>query len=985
MNISCSKFLHSLLKQTIGTIYILEDNWNFEQTDEIDRTFFEYRIKTAKKPFNKTTIEKLTIIFTYLFQLKVVKNKFNEMEAVYAANELIKLIDQSFEVNFTELNNVLESDNTAMRESLIRILNLIFSIMKDKIEVPIDEIKKQLIYFKDHELIKREAQIINNFPKYITDTPYESTEYFIGRDDLINKVLGLIKNEESCMLYGIGGIGKTEIAKAVVKHIVDTPSNEHQIYYVAWIQYEENDLKESLINSFNETKNMNDREEAWNKVLELIHIYRKELLLIIDNIEDDKDAYLLKSISDLPCRILITSRITGFSTLRIIDINELSETDCKKIFYNYYTGFQDDISLLEIISLAERHTVTIELLAKIAETEETNLKDFLKELIDVGFYISDEEASSAHERLKKEGRIIEQLKKLFKVYGFPLDQEKLLMQISTIPALQFNFKKAKEWFSLKNRTSLKHLTKKGWIKTTSHVEDGIKISIYWIHSVIASAIRSQYETILYDTCQSFIHQLTKEMWYDRTIENGSIKKYLIQFSWSLNDVFGERLNSQDDVEFLKSMASIYYDIANYSKAEQIYKRILNIYHNMHDPDILQMSAVHASLAMTYQEVGYFDEAMLEFKTSYALLEQGNLLENANAGSLYNDIGLLHLARYELKEAKAYFEKAYAILKNHYGEDNTRVALVLYNIIITHSKMGNVDEAIEMLQNGLGNVKKVFGADNLHISDYFNMLGSLYETTGRYPEALEYYIKSKTIRIEKLGKMHPLSIDVENSIALIYTSYEKYDEALEIFRDILKANISIYGENNSSVAVIYNNIGLIYFYKEDYSSALIEYQKSISSYLKYYGKDNPETGVVYNNIGYALTEQGNPNKALEYHHKALEIFISKYGKNHQDIAHTYNDLSVAYMQLEDKKTAYEYLGQAIEIYKEIFGENTPLLASPYNNLALLLESDENYENSLTCFQYARQLYLSNHDVQNSDALSSIDESIQRVLNIIEMKI
>lgn len=87
------------------------------------------------------------------------------------------------------------------------------------------------------------------------------------------------------------------------------------------------------------------------------------------------------------------------------------------LFYSYYFSQKDDTMLRKIIQLADRHTVTIELLAKIADSEEVLLHEFYDSLVQYGFHISTEEVAAVHEKMHSEGRIIEQLKKLFAVYG----------------------------------------------------------------------------------------------------------------------------------------------------------------------------------------------------------------------------------------------------------------------------------------------------------------------------------------------------------------------------------------------------------------------------------------------------------------------------------------------------------------------------------------------------------------------------------------
>lgn len=96
------------------------------------------------------------------------------------------------------------------------------------------------------------------------------------------------------------------------------------------------------------------------------------MLLIVDNVENPKDDKLFSLTSYLNCRTLITSRCDGYKNLKRIPIPSLDKEYCKQLFEHYYTIEKNDSIVNKILELADYHTVTIELLAKIADTEEKN-------------------------------------------------------------------------------------------------------------------------------------------------------------------------------------------------------------------------------------------------------------------------------------------------------------------------------------------------------------------------------------------------------------------------------------------------------------------------------------------------------------------------------------------------------------------------------------------------------------------------------------
>ena len=175
----------------------------------------------------------------------------------------------------------------------------------------------------------------------------------------------------------------------------------------------------------------------------------------------------------------------------------------------------------------------------------------------LNFKLRDEElVSSNHELMqKKERKVIEQLQILFSAINLVENERNLLIKISVIPNLPFTSEKAKRWFSLTRRTELLNLRQNGWIKSVCSKENQ---NVYYIHSMIASAIRAQYKHLLYETSQSFIKEITKDM---IELGNNCTKereiKILTQFGWSIADIFDGKMHRIEDFEFLQSLAYLY--------------------------------------------------------------------------------------------------------------------------------------------------------------------------------------------------------------------------------------------------------------------------------------------------------------------------------------------------------------------------------------------------------------------------------------------
>ena len=688
-----STFLRTLLERCIGTVMIEPEQWNFP-TSSFDRGYFNDRLK-RNDSINALTHKRLIFLFTHLFQPEGRNGRFQEPQAVEASNSLIFLLMEYFEIDFSCWKNSHVGDNSAYRTHLLTCLDMVLALCEKTEQLPAEQIRNRLQQYLD-ETENSSSLPANDFPAFLNAAPYAQTECFIGRNNLVDSVIETVLSEGAAYLYGIGGIGKTEIAKAVVKKISDMPIYESGIRSLLWITYTDGNFAHSLVRSMGLENASHNLEHSFQKAVQIINQYRDQILLVIDNVETAEDNKLIKISSYLHCRILITSRIDDFHSIHRIPVPSLSLENCMALFYHYYHSQHDDISLRKIIELADRHTVTIELLAKLADTEELLLHELLEKLIHCGFDLSDEEVNTSHEKLRSDATIIRQMQKLFQIFGCTEEELLLLMQIATIPSLSFSFEQAKKWFGIRNRTILNRLVKLGWIKKETCYDAGRCSYRYVILSVIASAVRTQCLNRLYEVCQGFIRQLTIEMQESRS-QNDAAKIGLVQFSWSLNDIFNGQFHQEQDCNFLWALAEIYKDIGYFERTLCLLDLLKKLYADLYGESCIQLASVWNSYGMVYFEMSRFDDALAAYQNSHSVLddyidsENPTSLQKIELAKLDVNIGKTYL-KSDYTKAAPYFDHAYTTFSEELGENDHLTLTALGSKVMLIAHTGQLEEA-----------------------------------------------------------------------------------------------------------------------------------------------------------------------------------------------------------------------------------------------------------------------------------------------------
>ena len=98
--------------------------------------------------------------------------------------------------------------------------------------------------------------------------------------------------------------------------------------------------------------------------------------------------------------------------------------------------------------------------------------------------------------------------------------------------------------------------------------------IYWMHSVIAAAIREQKKGKLYDLSRPFVGILSEELNTGPAFGREYEKAYLIPFSWSVADIMEEHWHEEEDMDFLTSLFHVCFACSNYSLCEKLIDMVI---------------------------------------------------------------------------------------------------------------------------------------------------------------------------------------------------------------------------------------------------------------------------------------------------------------------------------------------------------------------------------------------------------------------------
>lgn len=748
-----------------------------------------------------------------------------------------------------------------------------------------------------------------HYPSYMTDLPNVAVETLIGREDdldiLWNKV---IAKQDKILLTGVGGLGKTALTYQFLKKLAETPTAESSIEKIAWVTYDNCSICLSMKRAFHLQCDLDD---VWQTVQNICDNYRERFLLVIDNIENaDSDEYLRK-LNLLPCRVLITSRrksLTGFTS--VMNMQPLTLKQCRELFYHHYKLPERNNEVLnDIINLTARLTIMIMFLAKVAYLEGISLRELYEKLVEYGFKLSDEDVSCEHEKLHNDETIIRQMCILFSLVNYSEKEKMILTYISLIPNLQFDLPKAKKWFKVKNNNELLKIYHIGMLE--HNITE--RKHIYWMHSVIAAAVREQQKDKLYGLSRPFIEILTEDL--EEGIREGKeySRAYLIPFSWSVADIMENHWQEERDTVFLTNLFHVCFSCSNYKLCEKLIDLVIYIetINNLSLQGIVYAYRNKVDLMLQTDEIKIASDLLCEIEK---ILDEHNANED-DRDILVHQYAILYQIRGNFDESRKYHQRAIDIALNSQSSMRSR------DIATGYCNMGRM-----LLDEG----------NLLEAYNYIKM--SLAETAEDEDDA------DRIITYNSLASVCTDLVD-----AGFYIPYEQ--EARDAFNKVIKFRENRLGKYNADTAVAYHEFSHFLYICGDDMEALRYNEKAYEITEVLFAEHSISRLRTLNEKALIYAEIGKVDDALTIYEEII-VLAEEMGNDHySDLADFVHNYANELHRLRDVEKATNMYVKCIEIWEIMSLHGNRKLSMAYQELADLLFSEGDIEEAIAHYENA----------------------------------
>ncbi len=782
--------------------------------------------------------------------------------------------------------------------------------------------------------------------KRLTLIPPIDNRDVIGRaDDLATLRQRLQDSHKVLLMNGIGGIGKTTLAKLYLNNYAE------EYEHLLWLEQTE-DLIQTITTNTALLRSLNleqltglSPQEMFQQVMLSLQNFNEGLnLLVIDNVTHTLQPYKDSLPHGPHWNVLLTSREQVSSSFELLELGTLEPAAALELFRRHCHKPQDEATLLTFLAQLQYHTLSIELFAKILDSHwqldsVAELSDYLRHnQIDEDILQTVIELEHA----KGETQLYRHLLRAFDLSGLSTHPELILIlqRMAALPpsAEGYAVKDLVEWFGVDNEANffvknLHELFKLGLLSQSME-------KAFSLNRMIALLVVKKY-TIDFETLKPLIETLADKLSFDEAQDNPIMQLQWIPYGYSL-------LNFLDDLDW-DEKSSLLNDLAlaikfsgDYDTARELLEKALAIDEIRLGGDHSDTITMFINLASVLHDLGdYLNEQQLLERALATNIKHFGPGHKGEA-NIYSTMGSLSRELGQFEKAQVLLEKAVNLHEKYFGDDHPYTTECYSRLALVLRELGDFKNSKILLEKSLNSEEKHFGNDHPRMIWRYSNLALLHNDFGDPKAAATLLEKSVYLSEKYLGPYHPYTLRSCLNLALALLELGESTEAYKMLEKVVPLVENHYGLSHPETANAYANLGDVHMDLGNYLKAKVLMEKAVSIDEKNFGSDHPTTAKSYSGLAKVHLKLGDYKKAKELSEKVVLSNEQNYGLNHPNTGKSYTDLAIALQELGDYTGALKLMEKVVLIEERNYGEDHPNLAVCYSNLGVVLWQLEDYE-------------------------------------------
>lgn len=630
------------------------------------------------------------------------------------------------------------------------------------------------------------VSLVDNKKPYLLNLPlWQPSKLCVERSDELRGIDYRLKKDGYVFVKGMGGLGKSELAKMFVK---EYGGQFHTIQFCKYV-----DSLKSLVASIpvcgindEDYKNVDELAKAKNKIL---HQCDANTLIIVDNFNVTYDKFLREFLpSDSNSfNVIFTTRCmpaADYYADKVFKLAPLSLENCKAMFYMHSTterSLTTDDLLEELVNEIQHNTLLLILIGKTVKRTKMPISEIIEKLreqeldsVDVKVFY---EYDYSDDEIEVYNKINSHLNTVFNISGLTYAEQEVLLNMTLISAYGIEMDEFISACDCELVTSeiIKKLINQGWIENRD--------TLISMHSIVSDVI-SEKGIEKQECYYSLAEYLEDSCGVDEDFHIYEIQKAL-----STAKQLERRYKTEDEIFVAVinfRLGNIYMALYRPKNAKVCLEKALLIAENEQD---------YEDLPCIYNKIGDYENKFGTKTKAIAYYKQAIAAANETQGEFHYEIcdATLGIAEcYEENNEKDKALEQYERLLNYRIENNLvkYISDLIKNIIALCDELGRQDD-LRYYQNLLTN----YDADN---ADKNNEILEKLSSDDFELVQRDYEQFLSEIR-EQLGEESPYYKDIAKYRWIYYLINGDKEQAMRLIAGNMSFIESTYGKDSMEMA------------------------------------------------------------------------------------------------------------------------------------------------------------------------------------------
>ncbi|KAF8458729.1 P-loop containing nucleoside triphosphate hydrolase protein [Kalaharituber pfeilii] len=359
-----------------------------------------------------------------------------------------------------------------------------------------------------------------------------------------------------------------------------------------------------------------------------------------------------------------------------------------------------------------------------------------------------------------------------------------------------------------------------------------------------------------------------------------ILPHIIALQEQMKTLVLEHLN-MEILKAVDNMCRVYFWHGYYKEAEEVCKVLLVESEKLlgpEDPDTLSIVNI---MAMIFKQRGQYGNALELFVRALAGMEKALGADHPDTLCTVSNMAMTFQQQGQYNKSLGFYERALAGIEKALGPDHPKTLLIVDSMAGLFRQRGQFDEALELCERTVAGMEKALGPDDLNTLCAVNNMAMTLEKQGQYNKALEFFERALAGTEKAMGSDHPNTLVAVSNIAETLRQLGQYNKSLEFFQRALAGTEKALGPDHPDTLAVVYAMAALFYQQGQYNKSLEFSQRALAGTEKALGPDHPNTLYVVNRIATALKHRGQYNKALEYNERAVSGIQRALGADHPD--------------------------------------------------------------------------------------------------------